>query len=144
MNRTILLAAVIGVFLIVGGCQTYQAYTFLDPSSIPDQTYEVTVYEGPMARSYAVLFDIPDDGVEVLMEHTSFVEKAGLDFSGKYVDEFQTRVKGQRTLRISDREGTVRGYFMVSNLLNYRIQPFGERIMVSVEDPYYGYLRSTP
>jgi hypothetical protein len=68
----------------------------------------------------------------------------GLDSAGDYIDEFHTRNKGYRVLRISDENGTVRGYLVVSNLLNDQVRIAGERITVTIEDPYYGYLRSAP
>jgi len=144
MNRNILLIILIAMILIVSGCKKGVIRTYVDASSIPDQSYDVTVYRGPMARSYAVLFDIPDDGVRVFMKHTSFTEKIGLDSSRGYIDEFRTRIKRHRTVRISGQDGEVRGYLLASNLLNYVIQPAGVSIMVSIEDPYLGYLQSAP
>jgi hypothetical protein len=97
-----------------------------------------------MSGAYAVLLDIADDGIEVVMQHTPFTEKIGLDSAGDYIDEFDTRNKGYRVLRISDENGTVRAYLVVSNLLNDQVRIAGERITVTIEDPYYGYLRSAP
>jgi len=132
------------IVFILGGCQSYLVRTFVDVSSIPDQEYLITIYNGPMAESYAVLFDIPDDSTEMFMRHTSFTEKIGVDSSRDYIDEFHARTRSHRTLRIGDQDGTVKGYLIVSNLLNYLIRPADEGIMVSIEDPYHGYLQSAP
>jgi hypothetical protein len=132
---------------ILEGCQGIQdslIRTAVDPLSIPDQTYEVTVFRGPMSGSYAVLLDIPEDTIDVFMGYTVFTEKMGLDSSQPYLEELDARTRGYRTLRISSQDGTIRGYLLVSNLLNDRIQPSGEKIMVTIEDPYHGYLRSAP
>jgi len=145
MKRNIVLVTVMAIGVILEGCQHgYQARTFVDSSSIPDQTYDVTEYRGPEPRSYAVLFEIPDDGTEVFMRHTPFTEKIGTGSARGYIDEFHTRIRGYRTLRIADQNGTVRAYLMVSNLLNDQIRPAGKRIMVTIEDPYFGYLQSGP
>lgn len=145
MERSIVLVAMVAVVFILEGCQaSYQVRTSVDASSIPDQTYDVTEYRGPMPRSYAVLFDIHGDGTEVFMKHTPFTEKIGLDSAHHYFDEFRLQIRGYRALRISDQNGTVRGYLMASNLLNDEIRPVGERIMVAIEDPYFDYLQSNP
>jgi hypothetical protein len=130
--------------LIWAGCQSYPIRTLVDPSSIPDQNYEITEYRGPMSGSYAVLFDIPDDGTAVVMQHTPFTERIGLGSPGAYVAEFETRIRGHRTLRISDEQGTVRGFLMVSNLLNDQVRPVGKGFIVNIEDPYFGYIRRFP
>ena len=145
MNRCVVLIGVVSIGFILMGCQSHQGYqvrTFVDASSIRDQMYDVTEYRGSMSRSYAVLFDIPDDGMDVVMQHTPFTEKIGLDSPGDYVDEFHSRIKGHRVLRISDQNGTVRGYLIASNLLNDQVRPARERIVVTIEDPYQSYLRT--
>jgi hypothetical protein len=147
MNRCVVLIGVVAIGLILVGCQSDQGYqirTFVDLSSIPEQPYDVTEYRGSMSGAYAVLLEIADDGIEVVMQHTPFTEKIGLDSAGDYIDEFHTRNKGYRVLRISDENGTVRAYLVVSNLLNDQVRIAGERITVTIEDPYYGYLRSAP
>ena len=138
MNRHILLGAAMASLLILEGCQNYHPHTFVDAPTIPDQTYDVTVHERFMSRSYAVLFDIPDDGMEVFMKNTSFTKRIGKDSPRKYIDQFNHRIKYYRTVRIEDQNGTVRGYLMVSAVLDYWIGPVGERIMVNIEtDPNF-------
>lgn len=90
--------------------------------------------------SYAVLFDIPDDGKPVVMYHTYLNERIGKDSPRKYIDYFKNRIRGYRTLKVSERDGTVRAYLMVSNFLHYRIyeRPVGERFIVMVGDPFFG------
>ncbi len=146
MMRKILLVAMMAIATLLNGCPKGKSVipTFVDASSIPDVSYRITEYRGPTAASYAVLFDIPNDTTELFMEHAPFVDKVGSDSSRGYVDEFHSRIKGGRTLRISDQGGNVRGYLLVSNLLNYRIQLVGERIKVSINDPYYDQFQSAP
>jgi predicted RNA-binding protein with PUA domain len=152
MIKQILLGTVFVILVLSEGCQqNHLTRTDIDASSIPDQTYEVTVHTRFMSRDYAVLFDIPDDGVEVFMRHTSSTqrtgvrhtastEKTGRDSPRRYIDEFQDRIKHYRTVSIADKDGTVRGYLMVSSALNYWISPAGERIMVRIErDSSYNY-----
>ncbi|NIQ38077.1 MAG: hypothetical protein GTN81_05760 [Proteobacteria bacterium] len=150
--KQILLGPVFVILIFAEGCQqNHLTRTSINVSSIPDQTYEVTVHTRFMSRDYAVLFDIPDDGVEVFMRHTSSTqrigvrhtastEKIGRDSPRRYIDEFQDRIKYYRTVSIADKDGTVRGYLMVSSALNYWISPAGERIMVGIErDSSYNY-----
>ncbi len=134
MNRNTLLITVAAALLILEGCQNYLTHTLVDASSIPDQTYDVTVHERFMSTSYAVLFDIPGDGSEVFMKPTPHTQKMGKDSPRKYIDQFNNRIRFYRTIRIGDQDGTVRGYLMVSSVLNYWISPVGERIMVGVEN----------
>ncbi len=119
------------------GCRSDITRTLIDASSIPDQTYDVTVYRGRSFRSYAVLFDIPDDGTEVFMKYTSVTQKIGMDSPRKYIDELNSKIRFYRTTRIGDQHGTVRGYLLVSNALDYRIRYVGERIEVTVGG-FYG------
>jgi hypothetical protein len=133
MNRSFLGLAVIAIMTMLLGCHNPVVRTSIDSSLIPDQTYEVTVYNRFMSISYAVLFDIPDDGVEVAMRHTAFTERIGKASPGKYIDEFNRRIKFYRTIQIGDQDGTVRGYLLVSGALDYWIAPSGERIIVAVE-----------
>jgi hypothetical protein len=146
MNRIRARAAIVTVGLVLAGCQSQQIRTenptLIDASSIPDQKYDITEYRGPMAESYAVLFDIPDDGTELFMKYSPFIDKVGVDSPDGYIDTFHGRIKGHRTLRISDQEGNVKGYLMVSNILTDRVRPAGKRIEVIIEDPYQEYLRS--
>ena len=134
MNRATFLIACVVLTLL--GCQSHMRTVRIDAMSIPDQTYEVTVHEtAPLY--YAVLFDIPDDGMGVALDYTYATLRIGPDTPEKYVDRFATRIKGYRTLQINDRDGTVRGYIIISNLLGYLIyeRPPGERLIVSIGDP---------
>jgi hypothetical protein len=140
MNRFLLLVAILMIPSILPGCQTSSLIrTSIDPGTIPDQTYNVTVYSRFMTLSYAVLFDIPDDGREVYMVYTPHTERVGRDSPRGYIQEFDRRIKSYQTIRISDPDGTERAYLMYSNILNAWVVPAKERIMVRVEDAgYYG------
>ena len=142
MNRLGLLGMLVVGVLMNAGCQKEVIRTSLEASAIPDHRYDVTVYDGPMRGSYAVLFEIPNDDKRVSMRYGSFTEKVGLDSPGDYIDELRARTKGHRAVRIGEQDGTVRAYLLVSNLLNYRIQTAVESIVVTIEDPYFGYLHS--
>ncbi len=144
MKRNSLLIPIMAIGVILGGCQSPQVHTYVGPSSIPDETYEISVYDGPIADSYAILLDIPDDGIDVSMKYSVFFEKTGLDSSREYLNELQARTKSHRIVTISDRDGKPRAYLGVSNLLNYAVTGDGKRIMVTIQDPYYGYRRSGP
>jgi hypothetical protein len=138
MNRFLLLIAILMIPSILPGCQTSSLIrTTIDPEIIPDQTYNVTVYGRFMTLSYAVLFDIPDDGKEVFMVLTAYTESIGQDSPRQYVEEFDSRIKYYRTIRISDPDGTERAYLMYSNILNAWVVPAKERIMVRVEEAGY-------
>lgn len=138
------------VLLVLGfaavGCKSQEIRPNLrilvEASSIPTQDYVVTEYRGATRQAYAVLLDIPDDGVELLMRPARFTEKIGLKAGGEYVRQFHVRVKRFRVIRIADEEDRVRGYLMVSNLLNDRVRAMAEGIVVVIEDPYYAYLQS--
>ena len=142
MTRTLELITTIAISLSLWGCRTDLIRTSVEASAIPDHRYDVTVYDGSMRSSYAVLFEIPDDGKKMSMRYSSFTDKVGLDSPGDYIDELKARTKGHRAVRIGEEDGTVRGYLLVSNLLNYRVQTAGESIVVAIEDPYFGYLHS--
>jgi hypothetical protein len=144
MKGSFLVMPVLAVLVVLGGCQSAQVHTFVGPSSIPDQTYEITVYDGPIASSYAVLFDIPDDSIGVSMKYSVFTEKIGLDSSQAYLNELEARTKGHRIITITDRGGKASAYLGVSNLLNYAVTGDDSGVMVNIEDPYYGYRRSGP
>jgi hypothetical protein len=106
-------------------CQTWSPTKTTDAASIPDQTYDITVYKDIWTPySYAVLLAIPDDGTPVVMYHTMYVKRVGLASPGEYINRFETRVKGYKTLEIHDREGNLRGYLLIYNFLYYQI---GER-----------------
>ncbi|MBW2123604.1 MAG: hypothetical protein JRH07_17440, partial [Deltaproteobacteria bacterium] len=133
MKRDLILTGVVVAGLILVGCQKRQMIrTLVEVSSVPEQVYGVTEYRSPVPGGYAVLFDVPGDGKEVFMRHTPFTEKVGRDYSVSYLEEFQTTVRGYRVLRISDQDGTVRAYLVVSNLLNDEIRVVGERAMVAI------------
>ncbi len=144
MKKRLFLILAMLASIALGACQSSRVHTFAGTSSVPDQTYDVTVFSGPTGGSFAVLFDVPHDGIEVFMKPGSFIKKTGLDSPQNYLDEFEGRIKGHRTLTISDQDGTVRAYLMVSNLLNYVVTSDETRIMVSIEDPYHGYYQSGP
>ena len=138
MNRNTARVTITAVVLILGGCQNYLSQTVVDASSIPDQTYDVTVYKKFMSTAYAVVLDIPDDGVEVFMRGTPFTEKIGKDSPHAYIHEFQERSWFYKTISIGDQDGTVKGYLLVSGVLRYWISPSGGRIMVGIEmEPGY-------
>ncbi len=130
--------------VVLAGCQSAQVHTFVGPSSIPEQSYEITVYDGLTAGSYAVLFDIPGDSIDVSMKYSVFTEKIGLDSSQGYLNELEARTKGHRTITITDRGGKASAYLGVSNLLNYAVTGDDRNVMVTIEDPYGGYRRSGP
>jgi 4-hydroxybenzoate polyprenyltransferase len=139
MARKLTLSMVVILAAILVGCQYVTTPVMLKKASVPDQIYDVTVYwSNPLY--YAVLFDIPNDGKEVSMFYTYLTERVGMDTPGEYVDHFKTRIRGYRTLQISELDGTVRGYLMISNLLDYFFyeRPEGERIIVSIVDPHLG------
>ena len=120
--------------LVLAGCQSHQlTRTSIEPSSIPDQAYNVTIYRVLVSPSYAVLFDIPDDGTKVFIRNTHFTDEMGEGFSGTHIVEFQQRIKFYRTIRIGDQDGTVRAYLMVSGDLTYWIIPVREGIMVDIQ-----------
>jgi hypothetical protein len=138
MNRLVTFVMILAIGLVLEGCQNYLSQTVVDASSIPDQTYDVTVYKKFMSTAYAVVLDIPDDGVEVFMRGTPFTEKIGRDSPHEYIHEFQERTRFYKTISIGDQDGTVRGYLLVSGVLRYWISPSGGRIMVGIEmEPGY-------
>lgn len=134
--RGIVLCLLISLSLV--GCQTWSPTAAIDPAAIPDQTYDVTFYKGTKPLSYAALFAIPDDGTPVVMSHTAFVKRIGLDSPGEYINLFETKVKGYKTLEIRDRQGNLRAYLLLYNFLYYEIdeRPVGERIVVFIEPPH--------
>jgi len=98
---------------------------------IPNQKYDITIYRSPGFWSCAVLFAIPHGGMDVIMKHTTFTEKVGTDLPTKYIDIFKAHPEGYRTAKITDQDGNVRGYLMISNSLDYLVQR-DERTMVWV------------
>jgi len=139
MNRNVLLLASVTIGLLFGGCQSYPLVrTSVDPLSIPDQPYDVTVYQGYTSSMYAVLFDIPDDGVEMVVQETRYARRMAADSPRGYIDEFNERIKHYSTIKISDEDGTVRGYLVASYVLKYWIKPTDGRIVVGIKkDPAY-------
>lgn len=125
--------------LVLLGCQSSMKPVRIDPTSVPEQTYNVTVHKSNPLY-YAVLFDIPDDGKTVLMLHTYATTRIGKDVPGAYIDHFNSRIRSYRTLRINDRDGTVRAYLMISNLLDYFVTEREKegRIVVYISDPNLG------
>ena len=130
----LLVVTVMVITVTLVACHSPLVRTPIDASSIPDQTYDVTVYSKFLSGSYAVLFDIPGDGVEVLMRHTAFTETIGEDSPVKYIDRFNSRIRFYRTIQISDQDDIVRGYLMVSGVLDYWIAPAADRIVVGIDD----------
>ena len=122
--------------LVLTACQAYRYTMRIDPTAIREQTFNVTVHETGHLH-YAVLFDIPDDGKRVDLYYTYATKIIGPDTPEEYVDRFANRIRGYRTLQINNRDGTVRGYLMISNLLGYAVyeRPAGERILVRIDDP---------
>ena len=113
------------------GCATRES---MDEVDIPDGLYEIYVHD-LVSTIYAVVLDIPDDEIRVFMRHTDRTERMGMGQPGPYVAEFQRRVRGfGSTIRIMDRDGTLRGYLMVSHSLSYMVQRSQNAIMVSVWD----------
>jgi hypothetical protein len=141
MNIKKLIMMVVASVFALAACQKYIVPARIDAGSIPDQTYEVTVHESNPLY-YAVLFDIPGDEKEVSMFYTHFTKRVGMDTPKTYLETFDRRVRGYRTLQIGDRDGTVRGYLMLSKLLTHQIyeRPAGEttRIIVAIDDPNLG------
>ncbi|MBW2058782.1 MAG: hypothetical protein JRH07_11275 [Deltaproteobacteria bacterium] len=129
--------------LALTGCQKYIAPTRVETGSIPDRIYEVTVHESNPLY-YAVLFDIPDDGMEVVMFYTYFTHRIGRDTPEKYINRLNTIVKGYRTLQIRDEAGTVRAYLAATSLVTYSIyerryrKQKTSRIIVQIDDPNLG------
>jgi hypothetical protein len=138
MRKKSLLLGILAFAFTLIGCQKYLMPTKIEPVSIPDTTYEVTVHESHPLY-YAVLFDIPDDGRDVDIFYTYFTDRVGLDTPENYIDRFNSRIRYYSTVQINDPDGTVRGYLMVSNFLDYSIyeRSKGEtkRIIVMIDDP---------
>jgi hypothetical protein len=141
MIKNIVLLTVMTTLILLGGCRDQLIRATIDASSIPDQAYSVMIHKGPWSRCYAVVLDIPDDGVEVTLQETSFTKKAGRGSPRKYVREFDSGMSRYVTLRISDADGTVRGYLLASYYLKYWTRQAGERIIVTVtpDESYFGY-----
>ncbi len=136
MNKRIFRWCLLGVtawaFL---GCHRFIVHKRIHPEEIPDGEYHVTVHEGDPLY-YAVLFDIPDEK-QVAMSHTYLTAIIGRDRPDEYLDRFKESVRFYRALRISEKDGTVRGYLVKSNLLahiTYK-DPKGDRIMIRILDP---------
>jgi len=125
--------------LVLLGCQSSVKPVTIEPTSIPEQTYNVTVHESNPLY-YAVLFDIPDDGKPVVMMHTYATKRLGTDVPGAYIDYLNSSIRNYRTLQIEDRDGTVRAYLMISNLLEYFVieREKEGRIVVYISDPNLG------
>jgi len=112
----------------------------VDVSSIPDQTYDVTVYGNPWSWYYAVVLDIPDDGTEVFIRKTRYTKRIGMDSPRRYVEAFDNRIRFYRTVKISDENGVARGYLMVSIRLKHWIKTGegGIMVIVEIDESYLG------
>ena len=105
-------------------------------AEIPDVPYHVYVYDFSTNDRYAVLFAIPSGEKQVLMKHLDHVEDMGTDRKEPYIKEFQKRIKNfQSAIRITDMQGVVRGYLMITVDLNWSIGAYGNDILVYVYDP---------
>jgi hypothetical protein len=131
------LALAFALFLL--GCQSSLKPVTIDPTTVPEETYNVTVHASNRVY-YAVLFDIPDDGKPVVMMHTYATERVGTDAPGAYIDHLNSTVRNYRTLQIEDLDGTVRAYLMISNLLDYFVieREKEGRIVIYISDPNLG------
>lgn len=138
MKKKALFFVFVALAFALVGCQKYIIPVKIDPGSIPDQTYEVTVHESNPLY-YAVLFDIPDDGKQVAMFYTYFTNRIGMDTPEKYIDHLNGLARGYRTFQINDPDGTVRAYLAMTSFINYAIyeRRKGEitRIIVQIDDP---------
>ncbi len=141
MIRKILLITSVAVLPIFGGCRDDLIRSAINPLTIPDKPYNVMIHEAHWSRYYAVVFDIPDDGVEVVLRETPHTKKLGVDHPRKYIDQFNNLIRPFITLRISDNTGAVRGYLLVSVYLKYWTRSVEERIVVTVQpdESYFGY-----
>ena len=119
------------------GCHRFLMPQQIDSEEIPDGEYNVTAYKGLYSKYYAVLFDIPHDEKKVVMIHTEFTEPVGRDRPGEYIERFKKRIKFYRAFRISDRDGTVRGYLLISTLLDQQMHEDsgGAGIIIRILDP---------
>jgi len=138
MIRRILLSVSLLFLLTLTACQTWSPTKTTDVASIPDQTYDITVYKDVWTPyAYALLLGIPDDGTRVVMYHTLYVRRVGLGSPDEYINLFGTRIKGYKTLEIHDREGNLRGYLLIYNVLYYEIRERAaeEEIVVYVGRP---------
>ena len=119
------------------GCSRSIVSQRIDPEEIPDREYNVTVHKGLYSKYYAVLFDIPHDGTRVFMLHTEFTRTIGRDRPDKYLERFQERIRYYRALKILGKDGALRGYLVISNLLSHKTyrNPDRDSIMIQVLDP---------
>jgi len=133
-NQLIVACAVLLMFSF--GCYRHATRERISPADIPDGLYEIYVHSRTY-DAYAVLLDIPDDGIRVFMRHTDRTERMGMGRPEPYIAEFQKRIRGfGSTIRITDSKGSERGYLMVSTSLSYLIQPYRGDIMVSIWEPF--------
>jgi hypothetical protein len=141
MIRKILLIAIIAVLPILEGCRDDLIRSSINPLTIPDKPYNVMTHEAHWSRYYAVVLDIPDDGVGVVLRENRFTKTLGVDHPRKYIDQFNNLMRPFITLRISDETGVVRGYLLVSVYLKYWTKSVEERIVVTVQpdESYFGY-----
>ncbi len=137
MIKTILWGIILGTSVwAILGCQATTVRQRIEPEAIPEGIYRVTVHKS-YAKSYAVLFDNPHDDKKVVMAHTWFTKEMGMDRPGAYLDRFRQRIRFYSTFRISEKDGTVRGYLVISNLLDHRVSNDLRRnkIMIQIIDP---------
>ncbi|NIO05019.1 MAG: hypothetical protein GTN74_10505 [Proteobacteria bacterium] len=141
MIRKILLITIVAVLPIFEGCRDDLIRSSINPITIPDKPYNVMTHGEHWSRYYAVVLDIPDDGVEVVLRETRLTKKLGVDYPRKYIDQFNNLMRPFITLRISDGTGAARGYLLVSVYLKYWTRSLEERIVVTVQpdESYFGY-----
>ncbi|NIQ38199.1 MAG: hypothetical protein GTN81_06385 [Proteobacteria bacterium] len=141
MIKSLTLLGFTTTLILLGGCRDQLIRETIDAASIPDQSYSVMIYGATSSRYYAVVLDIPDDDVEVTLQETSFTKKAGRGSPREYMKEFDSRMGRYVTLSISDADGRVRGYLLVSYYLKHWTRQAGEKIIVTVtpDESYLGY-----
>ncbi len=118
------------------GCRGSTVQQRIDLEGIPRRPYKVTIHQS-YSKEYAVLFDDPYDDKELAMMHTWYTKYIGMDQPDAYLERFRTRIRYFKTVRISEKDGTVRGYLVISKLLDYGVYKDTRRdkIMIRIIDP---------
>lgn len=118
------------------GCRGSTVQQRIDLEGIPRRPYKVTIHQS-YSKEYAVLFDDPNDDKELAMMHTWYTKYIGMDQPDAYLERFRERIRFFTTVRISEKDGTVRGYLVMSKLLDYGVYKDTRRdkIMVRIIDP---------